>query len=540
MIKYWALFSIYFLPILSSAQSIHTLTKEVSPNAHFIAVKDKTILVEPIDAASESQKWTTLDSALQIISIKRMVTPGANLLISQAFLPGFNKVLRIDQMLVEDELKIGAFVFDTEGNLLNVKAIDAVPAPGTKIIHSPFMLTQSPDKRSIALVQAQQLLSDSLAIAAIVLDDALNVISNTGYRILYEPMLSELKPPMLSNDQNLFVTIADKFDSYKLSASVNFHVLAKGSTKHQTFVLPFDRKKIKYLNLATQEEQLNFSAFYSNSNDKENINGLVYTSFDWRRNQRATDAYYAITQQAVKELKKMFAIEGRKGKLLNYLAPLPVGSANAHQSFAVLLPENPDPVRAGPKPVPPPVTGLGAIRQNLENVNQLVGSTPRGTTKPLTVAEANTYAATMQQGVPNNIPNTDDIYKNPHSQNNKPQNQKEFKKNLLYFSNNNGQAISQFVKLRPIQDEAYSFFTYIPEKNGYSALHYLWPSLKRASLTKTTIDKDGKVTSKNVFEDQSKILLGSHPFIATEKKLIAFYQDKFTGEMGILQIPLQQ
>ena len=83
-----------------------------------------------------------------------MVTPGAEMLISQTYLPGAERVIRIDQMLIEGQLQIGAFIFDTEGTLVHVKAIEATPAPGTTINNIPFIITQSPDKKSLALVQA--------------------------------------------------------------------------------------------------------------------------------------------------------------------------------------------------------------------------------------------------------------------------------------------------------------------------------------------------------------------------------------------------
>lgn len=67
----------------------------------------------------------------------------------------------------------------------------------------------------------------------------------------------------------------------------------------------------------------------------------------------------------------MFGIEGRKGHFLNYISPLPFTST-AGLSFAVLLPEKLEAPRQGPKPIPPAVTGLGEIRQNLETVNKLV------------------------------------------------------------------------------------------------------------------------------------------------------------------------
>lgn len=142
----------------------------------------------------------------------------------------------------------------------------------------------------------------------------------------------------------------------------------------------------------------------------------------------------------------------------------------------------------------------------------------------------------MQQGAPKNIPNTDDIYRNPYIQSQSPQNQKEFKRNLLFFSFEDGKTISQFARLKPIQDEDYSFFAYVQQTNGYSALHYIWPSFKRSYLNKTTIDSSGRTTEKNVFEDKTKVLLIEYPFISTENMLVAFYQDKTTGEMGLIKL----
>ena len=537
MRKYYAMLTVLLAPIFMWAQHIHTFKNPVSPGSHLLTVNQKTILVDKIDVASGFQSWTTFDTALKVTSLKKMVTPGAEMLISQTYLPGAEKVIRIDQMLIEEQLHIGAFVFDTEGTLLHVKAIDVKQAPGTKIAHMAFNITQSPDKKSLALVQVQAHKDDSLAIAAVVLDDTLGIINRTGFSVFYEAILSDLQPPLLNNNEELFIAITDKFESYKLSADLKSYVFTKQAFEPQTFQISFDRKKLKNINLAILDDKLHLSALYSNSNDKEKIAGVVNTSYNFAQQQKSKDVYYVYSPESLKDLKKMFGIEGRKGHLLNYLSPLPF-TTNAGQSFAVLLPEKIEAPRQGPKPVPPAVTGLGEIRQNLETVNKLVGTTPLGSTKPLTVTEANTYAATIQQGAPKNIPNTDDIYRNPYIQNKAGQNQKDFKKNLLFFSFEKGQAIRQFARLKPIQDEEYDFFAYIPEADGYSALHYLWPSFKRSYLNKTTINSKGKKTEKNVFEDKTKVLLMEYPFIATEKNLLAIYQDKISGEMGLIKLQL--
>jgi len=533
-----AIFILFLAPVFLCAQHIHVINRMSSPGSHLLNINENIVLIDEIDITNGAQTWTTFDNSMNVISTKKLVTPSADMLINQTYLPGDNKVLRIDQMVIEKQLHIGAFVFDTKGTLLHVKEIEISPAPGTSIINSPFVITQSPDKKSLALVQSQSHQTDSLAIASIILDDALEIVNNSSFIIHFETILNDMQFPLLSNNQELLISITDKFDSYKLSADIKGYLISKSKIEPTIFQLNFDRKKLKNINLSIANNNLNVAALYSNSNDKGKIAGVINTSYNWVQQQKTKDVSYAYSPQVVKELKKAFGVEGRRGHLPNFLSPLPTYTNN-NFGFASLLPDKPLPPRNKNSEIPPALEGLGAIKQNMDHVNSLVGTTPNGSTKPLTLAEATTYAATMQRGTPYYIVNTDDYYKNPNKgQDYSAQSQKIFKRNLLFFSFDNEQINNQFVKLVPIQDDNYNFFAYVPESDGYSALHYVRPSFKRSYLNKTTIDKIGKVSEKNVFEDKSKILLTDYPYIVTEKMLLAFYEDKLTGEMGLAKIQL--
>lgn len=64
----------------------------------------------------------------------------------------------------------------------------------------------------------------------------------------------------------------------------------------------------------------------------------------------------------------------------------------------------------------------------------------------------------------------------------------------------------RFVKIKPV-DEGYSFATYIPGNGEYSLLHYVVSSLEKAFVNNTSINLQGKLTEKKVFEERHKILL---------------------------------
>ena len=537
MIKNYIILILVLAPPYLSAQNIHPLKRNVEAGSHLLNVNQKVVLIDQIDVASESQLWTTFDTALKIISQKRMVTPEAEMLISQTFLPANNKVLRIDQMLINDQIQIGAFVFDTEGSLLHVKAVPTIPAPGTSITKTPFLISQSPDKKSFALVHAQAYKDDSLAVAAVVLNDSLNIISSTGFSFYYESILSDILSPLLNNEHKLIIAIADKFESFKLSAFIKAFVISKERSRPEMFELTFDRKKLKNNNLSLLENKLNVSSLYSTGNNKGNIAGVLVTSYDLTQKNKTEDKYFAYSPDAIKDLKKIFGNEGRKGHLLNYIAQMPLSQSKENYNFAVLLPGKSQVSGPTSKPIPPPIEGLGKIKQHQNLVNSLVGTIPSGSTKPLSIAEANTYASSMI-GKPSHIINTDDYYKNPYNKAYKPQIPKKYKRNLLFFSFEEGQQTHRFTMLRPIQDEAYSFTAYVPETDGYSVLHYLWPSFKRSYLNKTTVDSSGKLSEKNVFEDKAKVLKSNYPFIIFNNQLIGFYEDRFTGEMGLVNIKL--
>ena len=184
-------------PIFSFAQYAHQFSQPVPPNVNLLKVGDHTILIHPMDLKNEAQKWITYDSMLNIINTKKLVTPDAGNIMSQTYTETINSILRVDQFIIEGQLKISAFAFDLKGNLLFSKEIEAKPPPGHKIQPFPFYVLQSPDKRVLSLVQTLSMEGDSLAVSNIILDDQLNIFNNVGYTIPFDPRLADLYLPVV-------------------------------------------------------------------------------------------------------------------------------------------------------------------------------------------------------------------------------------------------------------------------------------------------------------------------------------------------------
>ena len=87
---------VLLLPLLVLAQFEYFFTKAPSSKSRLLQLGHHTIFIEPLDIINQNQKWITFDSTLNIISAKKLVTPGAVNLIQQDYLQGKNAIIRVD------------------------------------------------------------------------------------------------------------------------------------------------------------------------------------------------------------------------------------------------------------------------------------------------------------------------------------------------------------------------------------------------------------------------------------------------------------
>jgi hypothetical protein len=524
-----------FLPIWLVAQYNHPLSQLVPANSYLLKSGENSILIHPLDLKNKAHKWITFDSTLTIISNKKLITPEAEKLISQTYLEGGNSIIRVDQILVEDVLRISAFTFDVKGTLLGSKEIEAIPIISKKGKASPFHVIQSADKNFISLVQAFVVKGDSLAISNVVFDKNLSPYANAGYMLPFNALLTNMYLPLVNNNGNVIILTADKFNSYKLGSTLNLYQLSAKEQALKTLQYQFNRKKIKGLNFDLTGDTLFFSGVFSEESKKDEVAGVFQAGFDLRKQQKLAFEKFAYTDQVRRQLEKTFGAEGRKGNHLNYISLLPQRFfPNSKFLFAVLLPMLQQ-SQPGQKASPAQLKGLEEINHQLGVVKSLVGTQPQGYSGPVTLDQATTYAATNYN--PSNVPSNPNggwTAKPPKPRSNHKQNAQT--KNLLFFSFQDSS--NQFVKFKPATDPKYHFFNYLSNNSGYSAFHYVTPAFGKPYLNSTAISTAGSISEKKIFEDKSKVLLSGYPVLLDEKSLLGFYENTITGEMGLVKIRL--
>ena len=258
MMKLIAFFVSLAFPLSLLAQYDHSFSDPVPNNARLFKIGNHTVLIHPIDMDDRTHKWISFDSTLDITSAKKLVTPDAGSIISQTYLECFNSIVRVDQFLTDEGIRVSAYNFDMKGNILHRKEIAGTHAPGKKIPSIPFYISQSPDKRSIALVQAQIVNDDSLTISNIFFNDQLTIHGNGIFTVSFDQDLSDLYMPLVNDLETIFIVTADKFDSYKLGSALTSYLLPAGKTTPQKIQFNFDRIKIKELNFYTPGDTLVF------------------------------------------------------------------------------------------------------------------------------------------------------------------------------------------------------------------------------------------------------------------------------------------
>jgi len=502
MIRLTALLVFLAFPLSLLAQYNHSLSDPVPNNARLFKSGNHTVLIHPMDMTNRAHKWISFDSSLEITAAKKLVMPDSENVISQTYLECTNSIIRIDQFLSDEGIQVSAYTFDMQGNILHRKEIVEGLVPARKMPPIPFYISQSPGKRTIALVQAQIVDGDSLTISGIVFNDQLTILGDGKFTVPFDQQLSDLYMPLVNDLKTIFIVTATKFDSYKLGSALTCYLLHAEKTKPQKIQFDFDRIKIKELSFYTPGDTLLFSALFSVKKNRKDVAGIMNVRYSIKEQQYLPTEEYIYNDDMVRSLKKMYGTEGRKGNLLNYLSILPdLLTANTGYSYAFLKPEH----SRMKMTVYDDANANTAVRRNI--------------------------AANTINGSPADISS---IFSPIRSK------QKSQSKNLLFFSFRDPRPETNhfFIKIKTTADPGYDFFTYFPGNNGYSALHYSSPTLGRPYLNKVTIDTAGAVIEKEIFQDGSKVLLGDYPFILGEESLLAFYKDKLTGQTGLIMVRL--
>jgi hypothetical protein len=351
----------------------------------------------------------------------------------------------------------------------------------------------------------------------------------------FNALITDMYLPLVNNNGNVLIITADKFNSYKLSSTLNVYESSAKEPAPKTLQYNFNRKKIKGLNFDLTGDTLFFSGVFSEESKKDEVAGVFYAGFDLIKQQRLAVEDYVYTNQVQRQLKKTFGAEGRKGNHLNYISLLPQRSfPNSKYGFAVLLPMLQQ-SQPGQKASPAQLKGLEEINHQLAVVKSLVGTQPPGYSAPMTIDQATTYAA-INNNPSYGAPNPYSGWTPKPSKSRSNQKQSAHTKNLLFFSFKDSS--NQFVKFKPATDPKYQFFNYLSNSSGYSAFHYVTPSSGKPYLNNTAINLTGSISEKKIFEDKSRVLMSGYPVLLDEKSLIGLYENTLTGEMGLVKIRL--
>lgn len=523
-------------PLFVAAQVHFSLSEPAPPTTQLFRINHATIMIHPIGDANEAHKWLAFDDSLRLMAAKKLVNRESAYVISQNYLPRQESIVRFDQMLVDSNLYVSLFEFDAQGNVLNVQEL-TVSVPDGNALPQPFIISQSPDKESFSLVQALPVSEDSLQLTVLSIGKNLQQLFSRQYSIPFDADLMDLFLPLVDNAGNVYITTADKFDSYKLNSKLQCFVSSASLFNPDAITIEFDRKKVKGLEFYIPADTFYFKALYSLGNNKKDVAGMVQGGFNVKTKQQLAQKVLPFDDDLKTAIKKNFGAEGRKGNLLNYIATLPQPSVTwSSNSYAVLMPANAHtPTTAGNK-LPQPPRDIEIVKHQQAYVNSFVGTTPPGFSKPLNFAEASAYAATNTGNITASMP---DYYISPAFRSKvKPPVQKQTGKqvkNLLFLDAGKNH---QLLKLMLPLDAAYQYFAYLPDKDYYGALHYFAPTFGTLYLKLTTIDLNGVVEEKKVYENKNNLILPGYPHVKVNNSLITFYADKVTGQMGLVKLVL--
>lgn len=464
MRRYLLLILSITIPVLLWGQKYYSLTEKVPSKAKLLSINDVTVLIQPITENNDAQKWLSFDTALNLIAAKKLVTPNAKNIIIQNYLEGENKIIRIDQSIIDDVFYVSAFVFDIEGNIVKKQEINLASAAKRRLSPTPFIVIQSPDKRVISLIQMRRLTLDSILVSAISINENLATSTSSQFQILFDENIEDLLTPLNDNNGNIYILKADKFISYTIGSNCNVYTISEHDRQPQPFKISFSRKKLSDYHFQLSNNHLLFSALFSTGTKKQDIAGILYGKYNLQTQQLIVQKENVFDDAFKMSLKKEFETQGHKGEMLNYLITLPHPTLlSKHISYGVLLPIAEKDKR------PPPYK-----ERYLVNNLLLLGSESR----------------------------------------------------------------HQFAQIKIPHDRDLQFFAYIPSEDKYSALHYYITPLGKIRLKLTTIATDGVITEKKFFENKNKILLNGFHHTITASSLITFYQEKNTGEMGLVMIKL--
>lgn len=520
------------------AQNEYIFSDPVPPDARLLKVEDRIVLIHSMDINNEAQKWTCFDSSLVPISAKKLLTPDAEFLIAQSYMESLTSIIRIDQLLTGNGLQINAYTFDAEGNITHRKEINKSPDIIKKTAPVPFYIAQSPGKNLIAIVQTLIAKEDSLLVSGVIIDEKLDIKSGINFITGFDPEFSEMYMPIIDDNGNLFLIIADKFNSYKLSSTANCYLLRSQKEKPVSIPFDFDRKKIKNLAVNTANDTLFFSALYSDKRNKSEVVGILHAGYDVNKNKQIPVKEYIFSPDFTRQLKKTFSSEGHKGNILNYISQLP-GFAGRKFSYAFLTSAvNIKPVKTAKKEIEYQQGMENLPRYNSE-INSLVGTQPPGYSKPMTLAEANAYVE-LRDAILQNNNNSNANWLKTLALTNSNDKEKKLSGNLLFFTNPDSvtENIFRFAKIKPAGDPFYDFNTLIADNNTCGLMYYYTPTFGQPYLKKTTIDYGGYMNDKKIFESKNKILLAGYPFVVHNECIYTFYQDKFTEQTGLIKIRL--
>lgn len=542
---------VVIFPFLSQAQLEYAFKNTPSADTRLVEIGEHTIVIQPLDIINQKQRWLTLDAAFNVVATKTFVNPAASNLIMQTYLQGQNSIIRIDQYLSNEQLVLTAVVFNAKGEIKH--ALDLLPeGDGTRsLLRSPFFIAQSPNKKFFVLLQPQIDDYDSLSVKTIVIDDTLNIKTNTLFTVSFDEEQFDIYMPLINDFGTVFLPYVDKFDSYRLNTVLNLLSVAPGSKHYKSAEFEFVKRKLKSLVFNTQQDTLFFTGLFSSKERREDVAGILRGGYALTENKKTEVFEYVYSDEAKEELKKKFGAEGRGVNILNHLSIKPGAILNnKNLSYGVLMPVENNIPNVSKKVVAEP-SGLADGRQRTVYVASLIGVEPVSYPKRINAIDKLNehypeYIHTWQKSIEllnrydTTLHNVTNFSQEARFGTPPVRGSALPHKYFLYFQTNkkNDANAYQFLKLKPMTDNRYRFFTHFDSGNGSGVLHYAQSGLNKPYLNRIFITNKGELQEKTVYEDKNKVIPQGYDFIIQENYLTAFYKNNRTGKMGLVKIRL--
>ena len=516
-------------------------------NTHLLQTSKSIIVISPQDNNNLSQLWTRFDDSFTVVSRKRLVLPENTKVVRQNYYESNAGIIRLDQSIKENNIEVDLFLFNDDGDIVSSQNLvnyeDYTKDTEGKRPY-PFQPVFSADKSKIALVKLDKTGEDSLTVSATVASTSPGSRFYINYVIPFDNDLQDPPAFVLSDNGVLAAVVPDKFKSYTLGSTIYCYFTEEGKTKPLMGKLLFARKKIKTPHIRIDNSGLFISALFSEGDDKDVVAGWINGSFDFKTSNWKQAKSYTFDKDINKKLKKVYGQAIPAKDVLNYLHVMTDEYSIDPVLFATLVPFESNkkyhPFYGSDARVP--YINTTEPQQKLEALNRLVSSGPVNIPGyPVINSFEQAYTVTNALGW---IPG----YKTPDNNSNYApnNNQSSFspvprRSSLLYFATDSSSKITkyQFEKIFPTSDAGYYFNSRFKNADGsYSALYYYTPGLHKPYLNKLTIDKEGNVSEKKLFEDNNKILDYSYPHIIRNNKLISFYYYIKTNDVGIIAVDL--